>query len=305
MISLCAFPGRLWACARRSGLALSVAACLAAPSALPAADGKTAAATHLSATQIVEKHIAARGGLRVWRGLEALAVSGTMEAGTGDSLSRSLKVAASRRAPRHEVEARAAAPAEGKAGPATQIQLPFRMEVKRPDKSRIEIEFAGKTALQVYDGSHGWKLRPFLNRSDVEPFTPDEMKAESAKGPLDGPLVDYAAKGTRVEIERIEPVEGHDAYKLKLTLKSGRVQRIWIDTRSFLDVKVEGTPRSMDGRMHDVWVYQRDFRQVDGLMIPFVLETAVEGYPGTHKMLIEKVSINPKLDDSKFVKPHA
>ena len=44
------------------------------------------------------------------------------------------------------------------------------MEAKRPDKSRVEIEFAGTTAVQVYDGTHGWKLRPFLNRSDVEPF---------------------------------------------------------------------------------------------------------------------------------------
>jgi hypothetical protein len=59
----------------------------------------------------------------------------------------------------------------------------------------------------------------------------------------------------------------------------------------------------MDGRMRTVWVYQRDFRTVQGLMVPFVLETAVDGYKDTHKMVIEKVALNPPLDDSKFVPP--
>jgi hypothetical protein len=225
-----------------------------------------------------------------------------MEAGTG-SYERALKMVRSNRGPGGHMGRAAAAAAEKEPPAARQLELPFRMEVKRPDKSRVEIEFAGTTAVQVYDGTHGWKLRPFLNRSDVEPFTPEELKSESEKGALDGPLVDYAAKGTRVELEKVEPVEGHDAYRLKLTLQGGRVQHIWIDTHSFLDVKVEGIARRMDGKMHDVWVYQRDFRKVDGLMMPFVLETAVDGFPGTHKMLIEKAAVNPKLDDARFGKP--
>jgi hypothetical protein len=59
----------------------------------------------------------------------------------------------------------------------------------------------------------------------------------------------------------------------------------------------------MDGRMRDVWVYQRDFRPVQGVQMPFLLETAVDGYPGSDKMVIEKVAVNPKLDDALFTKP--
>jgi outer membrane lipoprotein-sorting protein len=184
-----------------------------------------------------------------------------------------------------------------------QVQLPFVMEMKRPGKSRVEIEFAGKTAVQTYDGKNGWKLRPFLNRNDVEPFTAEEEESTAEKQDLDGPLIDYAAKGTKVQLEAVEPVEGHGAYRLKLTMKNGHVQHIWIDAQSFLDVKVEGTPRRMDGRMHDVWVYQRDFRSVQGVMVPFVLETVVEGYRDTHRMVIEKVTLNPQLADALFGKP--
>jgi hypothetical protein len=39
--------------------------------------------------------------------------------------------------------------------------------------------------------------------------------------------------------------------------------------------------------------------------VPFVLETVVDGYPDAHKMVIEKVALNPKLDDALFTKPTA
>src|SRR5256885_14389817 len=88
-----------------------------------------------------------------------------------------------------------------------QVQLPFRLEMKRPSKSRLEIDFAGKTAVQVYDGQQGWKLRPYLNRNDVEPFTADEAKAEASKADLEPPLVDYAAKGSQVALEGLDRSE--------------------------------------------------------------------------------------------------
>jgi outer membrane lipoprotein-sorting protein len=260
------------------------------------AQGQTAS---LTAPQIVEKNIAARGGLQAWRGLQTMTWTGKMDAGSGDSAARSRRVAL--------------APSSGTNRPlmnapeskAEQVQLPFTLYLKRGRKSRIELEFAGKKPVQVYDGTNGWKYRPFLNREDVEPFTSDELKSEAQKSDLDGPLVDYAAKGTKVESAGVEKVEGNDCYKLKLTLKNGDVQYVWIDTQSFLDVKVSGTPRRMDGKMHNVYIYQRDFKTVQGLVLPQVLETAVDGYRDTHKMVIESLVINPKLDDSMFKKPQS
>jgi hypothetical protein len=95
------------------------------------------------------------------------------------------------------------------------------MEMKRPHKSRLEIRFRDQTAFQVYDGTNGWKVRPFLNRNDVESFTPDEAKLAANWAELDGPLVDYASKGTTISLQGMEAVEGRDTYKLKLTLKGG------------------------------------------------------------------------------------
>src|SRR4029077_17275910 len=276
----------------------------AAPSQAPAqAPQSRPALGNLTVAQIVDKHVAARGGLQAWRAVQSLTLTGKMDAGAGDSPARSARIARSGRAPTANAALTPTVAGTEKGEAEKQVQLPFVLQFKHPHKSRLAVEFAGKTAIQVYDGTQGWKLRPFLNRNNVEPFTAQEAKAEAEQGdPVDA-LVDYTAKGTRVELETADTGEGHDAYKLKLTMKGGKIRHVWIDAQSFLDVKVEGVQRRMDGRMRDVWIYQRDFRPVQGLMMPFLQETAVDGYPGTHKMVIEKVAVNPKLDDALFTRP--
>jgi outer membrane lipoprotein-sorting protein len=288
---------------------IAVVGSLCVPAALWAADSKSPPGS-LTAAQIVDKFIAARGGSDAWHAVQAMSWAGKMDAGVGDSAARSQNYVNNMWATRAKKERATLAAADTadtakKAQEQKQVQLPFVLEMKRPGKSRIELEFAGKKAVQVYDGNRGWMLRPYLNRDDWEPFTPEQAKSQAGKWELEGPLFDYAAKGTKVALEGVEPVQGHDAYKLKLTLKDGKEQHVWIDQQSFLDVKIEGAPRRMDGKMRSVWVYQRDFRPVQGVIVPFVQETAVEGYPDTHTMQLEKAAVNPKLDDARFVKPGA
>ena len=40
-------------------------------------------------------------------------------------------------------------------------------------------------------------------------------------------------------------------------------------------------------------------------MVPFVLVTTVDGYKESHSMVMDKVEVNPKLDDALFAKPKA
>ena len=39
-----------------------------------------------------------------------------------------------------------------------------------------------------------------------------------------------------------------------------------------------------------------------GLVIPYLLETSVEGYKETHKMVVESMLVNPKLEEATFTK---
>jgi hypothetical protein len=235
---------------------------------LTAAAVDSAPAGAMSAAQIVDRNLAARGGLTAWRAVDNLTLAGQMDAG-------------------------------GK----PEVQLPFVMKMKRAHKSRLELQFQGQTAVQVYDGAQGWKLRPFLGRDEAEPLTLAETQSAASWEELDGPLVDNAKKGTRITLQGQEVVEGHAAYKLKLTGKNGVERHLWIDAKSFLELKIEGEPRRIDGRLHNVAIHYRDYKPEKGLMVAHSLETVVEGVKQSHKMLIEKVSFNQPMENRLFVKP--
>lgn len=264
----------------------------------------------LTAAQIVNKNVDARGGLKAWRAVQTLTESGKMGAG-GDQREPQAGVTPGVKRPGKQVSPLASSPRL-----AEEAQLPFTLELERPRRMRLELQFKGKTAVQVYDGANGWKVRPFLNRMEVENFTEDELHKSALQSDLDGPLVDYAAKGTQVELDGTDKVEDRDTYRLKLTMKDGHSVHVWIDAKTFLEAKIEGTPRRMDGLEHPVEIYFRDYRDVDGLKIPFLLETKVlpvanrqakGARPGANfpveRIAIDKVEVNPKLDASLFTKP--
>lgn len=246
-------------------LALSMCIAALAPPPARAAEAK---GTGLSAAQIADRNVTARGGLKAWQAIGTLKLSGELDAG-------------------------------GKA----EAKLPYVLYLKRPHKSRVELTFAGRSAVQTWDGAHGWKFRPFLNRDDVEPFTPDEARSAASSAELDGPLVGYAKKGTRVELMGTEKVEGRRTYKLRLTSKDGTQRLLWVDASTFLEAKISGERRKLDGRPRDVAIYYRDYRTVKGLKVPYVLETAVEGVKRRYRITIRTVTLNPPLDDAMFDRP--
>jgi hypothetical protein len=259
----------------------------------------------LTAAAIVDKNVAARGGLQAWRTVQTLSLAGKLGAGGNRRATLPVPVPG----PHASAQTLVTRPAE-------EAQLPFVMELKRPRKMRFELQFAGQTAIQVFDGTNGWKLRPYLNRRVVEPYTTEELKAASTQPEIDGFLVDYATKGTQIELAGMEKVEDRDTYKLKLTTKNGQALHVWIDADTFLEAKIEGQPRMLDGTYHPVEVYYRDYRPVNGLQIPYVLETKVLPMAQTklgfkdppvpvEKIIIDKVVVNPQFDDALFTKPDA
>jgi hypothetical protein len=287
----------------RKVIAASFAFSFAVSLPLPAATSKAPAPTNLSAAEIVNRNVTARGGLQAWRAVQSISFHGRMGAGGNQ-----------RATLQNPVPGKQAPPLPTDVRPATEVQLPFEMVMARPLKVRFELSFRGQTAVQVYDGEKGWKLRPYLNRLEVEPYTVDELKKSSMQAALDGPLVDYVAKGTKVELESTEPVEDGTSYKLRLTLKNGDVMHVWVDTKTFLETKVEGQPRRLDGVEHPVEIYYRDYRSVSGLQIPFELETQVLPVTSAgskvkpapipaERIVLDRVSINPKLDAAFFAKP--
>ena len=237
----------------------------------------------LPAQKIVDQYLAARGGA-AWKTVNTISYKGKMGAGatTYEAVTKKLTLE------RRERE---------------EMQLPFAFEAKRPNKSRLELTFNGQTAVQVFDGTAGYKYRPFLNRSDWEPYNATELEAARAEPGIDGWLASAVAEGARVDADGTEMVGGQACYRLKVTRKAGAARHVWIDSKTFLEAKEEGDPRKLDGRPHSVYILLHDYQTHNGLAIAHTLETVVQGVPKSEKMSIESVTINPPLDDARFTKP--
>ncbi|AFQ48724.1 hypothetical protein [Burkholderia cepacia] len=220
----------------------------------------------LTADQVVEKNIAARGGLDAWRKIQTMVWSGHVD---------------SPNAPVRE--------------------MPFILAMKRPNKTRFELSVLNQKAVRVFDGREGWK-QGANGGAGLRPYTPGELMSARDEQVIDGPLIDHDAKGIGVTLDGVEPLGGHDAYRLAVKLPSGAVRHVWIDSHTFLDVKADRVVRGPGGPL-TVEVSYSNFKRIDGLQIPMKIESGTAAAPAKDTLIIDKVSLNPPLNDAIFARP--
>jgi outer membrane lipoprotein-sorting protein len=175
-------------------------------------------------------------------------------------------------------------------------------ENKRENMIRQEFTLQGMTGITAYDGKEGWKIEPFQGKKDVEPLGEDELKQIVEDSDFDGPLVHYKEKGNKVELVGKEPVEGTDAWKLKVTLANGDVQHYYMDTDYFVPIKVE-YKRVVRGAERESETSIGDYKEVAGVYFPHSFESGQKGSSNRAKVVYDKIEANVPLDDSLFHKP--
>ncbi len=212
--------------------------------------------------EIIAKSIEARGGEAKLRAVKSLRFSGKIEVGPG-------------------------------------IVVPTNMVIKRPGMVRMEFTLQGMTAVQAYDGNQGWAI---MGKKDAEPMAADDVKDLENEADIDGPLMDYKAKGNTVEYLGKDKVGGSDAYKLRVTKKNGIIDTSFIDVDTGLEVKTI-TKTKIHGIDTEVETTYSDFRTVDGLVIPFAIETGTVGGTLKQKITVDKIEINPDVSDADFHMP--
>ena len=191
---------------------------------------------------------------------------------------------------------------------------PFVAEFKRPGKMHNEVTIQSRTVVRTLNGKGaGWVLNPFAGKDKPEAMSPEAMSPEELKdagneSDFDGPLIDAKAKGNTIEFSRMEQVEGKDAYVLKVTHKDGTVSDYAFDAKTYLLAKWSGTD-NVNGESVTRETLFHDYREVNGLKFPFEL---ISSNPGadpsqrlTQRIVVEKVEVDPQIDEAHFEKPAA
>lgn len=176
--------------------------------------------------------------------------------------------------------------------------------------SRTEFEMGGTNGFVLITEKEAWNFFPM--RSPTPTKMPDDaLPALQTELDIAGPLADYAAKGHKAELLGKDTADGIACYKIKLTTSAGRVIHYWIDADTYLLNQSAskggsfGGGRRPDGKEPaEVYTLFRDYKAVDGILFAHNIETKNPGGEGRGGggTTFDKIELNNPID-AKLYKP--
>jgi outer membrane lipoprotein-sorting protein len=180
------------------------------------------------------------------------------------------------------------------------LQLGYVATIQRPDSARIEATLQGLTLIQAYDGTQGWKVNPFQGRKDPEKMSADDAKdlSEDAADFI-GALVDYKAKGYKLDYLGTEDVDGTEAHKLRVTRPNGDITYVFLDPEYFLEIRTLSR-RIEHGVPKETVTDYGDYEHVNGVYLAFSQVSGPNGSSDRQKVQFDKAEANTAVDGSLF-----
>ena len=166
---------------------------------------------------------------------------------------------------------------------------------KRPYFVRNEMSMAGQAIVMGSDGETAWMVAPGLP-AKVQP--PDKAEALKQSSQIDSPLLDYKARGTKIELGEPLTEGGRRFHHLIVRQKTGPVMHYYLDAATGLeakmaiDVEEAGQQLKMEMRFSD-------FRTVEGRTVPYRMTQFVNGNQ-VSEIKFDKIEFNVPMEDSLF-----
>jgi hypothetical protein len=217
--------------------------------------------------ELVARNLESRGGLERLRSVKAMRLTGRMTA-------------------------------------APDREAPVTLELKRPNKVRLEFRFQGMTGVQAFDGEAAWAVLPFRGGDAAERLPEAESAAVRQQADFDGPLVGWREKGLELSVVGQELVDGAPHWKLRIAFPDGAVKDVWLDGERCLERRSESR-RRVGGRTVVFESLVSDYREVDGLLLPHAFDNGPKGAAERQRLTIDTIELNPEIDDARFALPPA
>ena len=175
---------------------------------------------------------------------------------------------------------------------------PAEIWAKAPDKylARAEVPDYGAT-LEVLDGDKGWLQDP---DSGLRSMTPSDVAV--ARRDYDFyreiRLKEHYPKMTVVGKDTVGE---RDTFVIEARPSSGPPEKFYFDAESGLLLKRDYERVSLEEGIILFEALFADYREVDGVKVPFVIHRKTPDYTLTYKF--SEVKFNVPVDDAKFQKP--
>ncbi len=168
---------------------------------------------------------------------------------------------------------------------AFSITEPFTLLRKRDAKFHLDAYFVSARRIVAYDGETAW------NSSEDGPETIDGLDRAVLVRDTDFPTPFFNYKENNYEVKLLGEVEldGVDAIGLELTRPDGHSETWYLDPEPFLEMGRVSPGNDWLGPV-EKRTYYDDFREVDGVMVPYYTEA--EWYTRNRIMEIDEVVMN-------------
>ena len=113
-------------------------------------------------------------------------------------------------------------------------------------------------------------------------------------------LMDYKSRGSKVELEGQEDINGSKAYKIKLTDSDNKVTIYDIDPTTFLAVKVVGK-RDIMGQETEIETYLTEPKEFGGVKFNTAITQKIGGQT-FQEIHLDKFEVNVPIDEKIFDK---
>jgi hypothetical protein len=164
---------------------------------------------------------------------------------------------------------------------------------------RTDFEFGGTTGYTIITPTEGWSFIP-MQSPKVESIPAERLKTMQGQLDINGPLVDYVAKGNKAELQGKETIDGKEAYKIKMTLSTGKDITYYLDTKTNLLIQSRqmSAARGNNPPIEIITNYS-DYKLFDGVMFPQTIANPGGGMMGG-STTFDTIVINKAIDESQY-----
>ena len=160
--------------------------------------------------------------------------------------------------------------------------------------SRVDISFNGQDGYTIVTPTKGWSYLPFQGQTEPTPMPEEQLKIQQTSLDLQGNLFNYKEKGNQLELQGKEKLDGADCYKIKATLKSGKVIQYWIDAKTYHVSKTASKENFQGTDIETFRVYSNYKKTAEGYIMPFSIVNE------RGELSISKVEVNKVIDEKIF-----
>ena len=220
-----------------------------------------AAAGAMTLEEVIDQHVKARGGRENWQAVKTMKMTGSFTAFS--------KVA------------------------------PFTLQRKRDSKYHMDHTLNERLVVIGYDGETAWWENHWFQEGAQLVSGQDLIVV---MGDLDfaTPLFSYKEKGYEAKLLGEVELDGLPAIGVELTRPDESVETWYLDPKTYLEIGRKA-PGSESGRPLEQVTFYDDFREIEGVVIPYFTET--QWYTRDRVMRVESVVINAPVDDAVFEMP--